>query len=115
MQLQPTLVQTEECVTRLVFNPDKMDDLRMGAKCLDEVIKNQLQAIEDAERAKRKEIVNKKAAMTKAVNTFYDDRRRVAARVEREKLARESRVTQAEADDSEPPVDEMSNLKINTL
>jgi len=42
-----------------------MEDLRIGAMCLDEVIKNQVQAIEDEERAKRQEIANKKAAVTK--------------------------------------------------
>lgn len=49
----------------LVFNPKKMDDLRIGANCLDDVIKNQVQKIEDEERAKRQEIANKKAAETK--------------------------------------------------
>ena len=49
----------------LVFNPKKMTDLRTGAKCLDEVIKNQVQTIEDAERAKRQAIANEKAARTK--------------------------------------------------
>jgi len=58
-------VQTEDCVTRLVLNPTRMEDLRIGAMCLDEVIKNQVQAIEDEERAKRQEIANKKAAVTK--------------------------------------------------
>ena len=58
-------VQTEEYVTRLVLNPNKMSDLRIGAKCLDEVIKNQVQAIEDAERAQRQAIANEKAAKTK--------------------------------------------------
>lgn len=58
-------VQTEKCVTELVFNPERMEDLRIGAKCLDEVIKNQVQAIEDAERAKRQSIANEKAAKTK--------------------------------------------------
>jgi len=42
-----------------------MKDLRTGAKCLDEVIKNQVQAIEDEERAKRQAIANSKAAKTK--------------------------------------------------
>ena len=59
------LVQTEEYVTRLVFNPERMKDLRTGAKCLDEVIKNQVQAIEDAERATRQSTANEKAAKTK--------------------------------------------------
>jgi len=58
-------VQTEEYVAMLVFNPERMEDLRVGAKCLDEVIKNQVQAIEDAERAKRQSIANEKAAKTK--------------------------------------------------
>jgi len=58
-------VQTEECVTMLVFNPKRMTDLRTGAGCLDEVIKNQVQSIEDAERAKRQAIANEKAARTK--------------------------------------------------
>ena len=49
----------------LVFNPKKMDDLRTGAKCLDDVVKNQVQKIEDEELAKRQEIANKKAAETK--------------------------------------------------
>ena len=49
----------------LVFNPKRMGDLRTGAKCLDEVIKNQVQSIEDAERAKRQAIANEKAAKTK--------------------------------------------------
>ena len=57
--------QTEEFVTRLVFNSEKMDDLRVGAQCLDEVIKNQVQAIEDEERAKRQAIANEKAGVTK--------------------------------------------------
>ena len=39
----------------------------------------------------------------------------VTARVEREKLAREREATQTQADNSEPPVDEMANLKIKTL
>jgi hypothetical protein len=42
-----------------------MNDLRTGARCLDEVIKNQVQAIEDAERARSQAIANEKAAMTK--------------------------------------------------
>lgn len=49
------------------------------------------------------------------LNAIRDDRQRVAARVERERLARERGVTQAEADNLEPPVEEMSNLKIKTL
>jgi len=57
-------VQTEEFVTRLVFNPERMNDLRMGVMCLDEVIKYQVQAIEDAERAKRQLTVNGEAATT---------------------------------------------------
>ena len=59
------LIQTEDYVTRLVFSPERMNDLRTGARCLDEVIKNQVQAIEDAERARREEIANQKAAVTK--------------------------------------------------
>ena len=59
------VTQVEDSDTRLVFNPKKMKDLRTGARCLDEVIKSQVQAIEDAERAKRQEIANGKAAMTK--------------------------------------------------
>ena len=39
----------------------------------------------------------------------------VAARVERERLARERGITEAEAENSEPPVEGMSNLKIKTL
>lgn len=58
-------IQTEQYVTRLVFNPERINDLRTGARCLDEVIKNQVQAIEDAERAKREAIANQKAAITK--------------------------------------------------
>ena len=58
-------VQTEEYVTRLVLNQNKMGDLRIGTKCLDEIIKNQVQAIEDAERAQRQTIANEKAARTK--------------------------------------------------
>lgn len=42
-----------------------MKDLRTGAKCLEEVMQNQVQAIEDAERAKRREIANQKAAKTR--------------------------------------------------
>ena len=49
----------------LVFNPDRMKDLRTGAKCLEEVIQNQVQAIEDEERARRQEIANRQAAVTK--------------------------------------------------
>jgi len=49
------------------------------------------------------------------MNAVRDDRRRVAARVEREKSARERGVSQAEVENSEPPVEEMSNLKIKTL
>jgi len=59
------LIQTKDYVTRLVFDPERMNDLRTGARCLDEVIKNQVQAIEDAERAKRQAIANERAAMTK--------------------------------------------------
>lgn len=62
---QRTLVQVDEGDTRLVLNPERMDTLRIGAQCLDEVIKNQVQAIEDAEQAKRREAANKKAAATK--------------------------------------------------
>jgi len=103
--------QAEDGDTRLVFNPKMMKDLRTGAKCLDEVIKNQVQAIEDAERAKRQEIANGKAAKTKVMNAVLDDRQRVAARVERERLARE----RGEVENPEPPVDEMANLKVKTL
>ena len=49
------------------------------------------------------------------MNAIIDDRQKVSARVEREKLARESGVTQTETDKSEPPVEEMSKLKIKTL
>ena len=50
------------------------------------------------------------------MNAFRDDRQRVAVRVERERSAREQGgAAQAEADDPEPPVDEMSDLKIKTL
>jgi len=128
-------VQTEEFVTMLVFDSERMTDLRMGAKCLDEVIKNQVQAIEDAERAERQSIAaNETAAesevrLSKAgyrsgktlishsqvVNAILDDRQRVAARVKREKLARECGTAQAESDNPEPPAEEMSNLKIKTL
>ena len=59
------LIQTEKLVTRLVFDSKRMDDLRTGARCLDEVIKNQVQAIEDEERARREAIANGKAAVTK--------------------------------------------------
>jgi hypothetical protein len=121
------IVQTEDFVTRLVFKPERMKDLRTGAKCLDEVIKNQIQAIEDAERAQRQAIANEKAAKTKVrsgaryccrilirdfqvINAAYDDRQRVAARVERERLARERGVTQAD-----DPVPEMADLEINTV
>ena len=45
----------------------------------------------------------------------YDDRLTVAARVQRERLARERGVTQAEAESAEPPVDEMANMNIKTL
>lgn len=47
------------------------------------------------------------------VKKYYDDRKSVAARVERERQARERGETQA--DGLEPPVDEMANLKIKTL
>lgn len=57
--------QREELVPFLVFHPDRMKDLRTGAKCLEEVMHNQVQAIEDAERAKRQEIVNQNAAKSK--------------------------------------------------
>ena len=114
----------------LVFNPKRMGDLRTGAKCLDEVIKNQVQSIEDAERAKRQAVANEKAARTKVwtgdpvllqnpypqfqvMNAIRDDRQRVAARVERERSATgQDGDTQAEADDSEPPVAEMSSLSV---
>jgi len=117
----------------LVFNPKRMRDLRTGAKCLDEVIKNQVQTNEDAERAKRQAIANEKAAKTKVrsgnqillrgpyvrfkvMNAFRDDRQRVAARVERERSAGEQgEAAQVEADDPEPPVAEMADLKIKTL
>lgn len=46
---------------------------------------------------------------------IYEDRLVVAARVEREKSARESGVAQTQADNPEPPVDGMANLKIKTL
>ena len=59
------MIQTKDYVTRLVFDPERMSDLRTGARCLDEVIKNQVQAIEDAERAKRQATANERAAMTK--------------------------------------------------
>jgi len=59
------VVQAEEYAALLVFNPERMGDLHVGAKCLDEVIKNQVQAIEDAERVKRQSIANEKAAKTK--------------------------------------------------
>ena len=49
------------------------------------------------------------------VNAIRDDRQNVAARVEREKLARECGSTEAEAENPEPPVEEMSKLKIKTL
>ena len=49
------------------------------------------------------------------LNAFRDDRQTVAARMERERLARESGDTHAEVDNAEPPVDEMSNSKIKTL
>jgi hypothetical protein len=62
---QLSLTQTEECVTMLVFNPSRMKDLRTGAKCLEEVRQNQVQAIEDEERARRQEILDKKAAAAK--------------------------------------------------
>jgi len=108
--------QIVELDTMLVFNPKRMDDLRTGARCLDEVIKNQVQTIEDAERAKRQAIANEKAAKTKVMNAVRDDRQRVAARVERERLAREQGgAEQAEADDNpEPPVAEMSSLSVTT-
>lgn len=51
------------------------------------------------------------------MNAVRDDRQRVAARVERERSAREQDSgtvqAEAEADDPEPPVAEMSNLEIN--
>ena len=59
------MVQTEELVTMLVFNVERMKDLCTGAKCLEEVLQNQVQAIEDAERAKRQEMANQQAAKTK--------------------------------------------------
>lgn len=49
----------------LVFNPSRMKDLRTGAMCLEEVRQNQVQAIEDEERARRQEIIDKKAAAAK--------------------------------------------------
>jgi len=102
--------KTEECITMLVFNEARMKDLRTGAKCLEEVIQNQVQAIDDAELAKRQEIANQKAAKTKALKRFYDDRLMVAARVERDRGA-----AQTGAESAEPLVDEMANLKIKTL
>lgn len=51
----------------------------------------------------------------KVLNAIRDDRQRVAVRVEREKSARESEGTQAETDNPEPPVEDMSKLKIKTL
>lgn len=42
-----------------------MKDLRTGAMCLEEVRQNQVQAIEDEERARRQEIIDKKAAAAK--------------------------------------------------
>ena len=121
------LIQTEDFVTRLVFKPERMKDLRTGARCLDEVIKNQIQAIEDAEREQRQAIANEKAAKTKVrsgaryrcrilirdlqvINAAYDDRQRVAARVERERLARERGITKAD-----DPVPEMADLELNTI
>jgi len=48
------------------------------------------------------------------MNAIRDDRQKVAARVERERLARERGETaQVEADDAEPPVAGMSNLKVD--
>jgi len=57
----------------LVFNPKKMTDLRTGAGCLNEVIKNQVQTIEDAERARRQAIANEKAARTKVRSVWEPD------------------------------------------
>ncbi|KAF9780163.1 hypothetical protein BJ322DRAFT_315055 [Thelephora terrestris] len=107
--------EVKDLQAMLVFNPDRMKDLRTGAKCLEEVIQNQVQAIEDEERARRQEIANRQAAVTKVRNKIYEDRVNVTARVEREKLAREREATQTQADNYEPPVDEMANLKIKTL
>lgn len=47
-----------------------MKDLRTGAKCLEEVMQNQVQAIDDAELAKRQEIANQKAAKTKVRRSY---------------------------------------------
>lgn len=49
------------------------------------------------------------------MNAIRDDRMSVAARVERERLARESGVTEAEAESPEPPVEGMAKLNIKTL
>ena len=56
------LMQTENLDRLLVFQTARMKDLRTGAKCLEEVMQNQVQAIEDAESAKRQEIANQKVA-----------------------------------------------------
>ena len=63
---RPILVQIEDFTPMLVFNESRMKDLRTGAKCLEEVMHNQVQAIEDTERAARQEIINQKAAKNKA-------------------------------------------------
>jgi coproporphyrinogen III oxidase-like Fe-S oxidoreductase len=55
-------VQTERLDTLLILQPEKMKELRTGAKCLEEVMQNQVQAIDDDERAKRQEIANQKVA-----------------------------------------------------
>lgn len=47
------------------------------------------------------------------MNAVRDDRQRVAARVERERLAGVR--GEVEADNCDPPVAEMSNLRIKTL
>lgn len=107
--------KTVEFVPMLVFNPERMEDLRTGAKCLEEVMQNQVRAVEDVEHERRQEIANQQAAKTKVRKKIYEDRLAVAARVEREKSARESGDAQTEVNDPEPLVDGMANLKIKTL
>lgn len=46
----------------LIFQPERLEDLRTGAKCLEEVMQKQVQAREDEERAKRQETANQKVA-----------------------------------------------------
>ena len=61
-------------------------------------------------------VVKKPHLHFQVMNAVRDDRQRVAARVERERSAREqdgAAQAEAEADDPEPPVAEMSNLEIN--